>query len=164
MEESGKESSCVWFNGMQKSEMCTALRKGVKYVADQVVYAGKIKDLPSVTLQGHGGIEKRIVFGPERFWENYTARCFTLEGDAAVPLHQHDWPHYVFVLSGEGRVRVEDEEYPLAPLFWAHVPAGKPHAFERAGEEPLTFICIVPSEGDITSPAFSCSCGCDCGG
>lgn len=149
---------------MRKSEMCTALRKGVKYVADQVVYAGKIKDLPSVTLQGHGGIEKRIVFGPERFWENYTARCFTLEGDAAVPLHQHDWPHYVFVLSGEGRVRVEDEEYPLAPLFWAHVPAGKPHAFERVGEKPLTFICIVPSEGDITPPAFSCSCGCDCGG
>ena len=41
---------------------------------------GRICDLPSIDPGAHmlGG-EKRIVFGPERYWDTHVMRCFTLK-------------------------------------------------------------------------------------
>lgn len=110
-------------------------------------WAGKLFDLPGTEM--HPGITKRTVFGPERFWDDYVARLFTLEKGASVSPHRHDWPHYIMVLSGHGKACVEGETTELAPMVWATVAPGLEHHFEQTGDEPLSFVCIVPARGDV---------------
>ena len=53
-------------------------------------YSGKIKDLPTADAGTHmlGG-EKRIVFGPERFWPTHVMRCFTLQPGGMAANNHH---------------------------------------------------------------------------
>ena len=61
-------------------------------------YSGKIKDLPTADAGTHmlGG-EKRIVFGPERFWPTHVMRCFTLQPGGMAANNHHPWEHWFAV-------------------------------------------------------------------
>ena len=68
--------------------------------------SGRIDDLPSLPVKEYGeGIGKRVIFGPGRFWEEYTVRFFTTAPGKKTPFHAHDWPHYVLVVEGRGSQR-----------------------------------------------------------
>ena len=110
-------------------------------------WAGQLFELPEADMGS--GITRRTVFGPERFWEDYTARLFTMEKGGSVTPHSHDWPHYVLVLNGQGVAEVEGERVELSPMSWVSVAPNLKHHFEQTGEEPLSFICIVPTRGDV---------------
>ena len=50
---------------------------------------------------------------------------------------------------GAGRAALDGGDYELDAGFFAFVPADVRHQFRTApGEEPLSFVCIVPAEGD----------------
>ncbi|HOO86175.1 MAG TPA: cupin domain-containing protein [Synergistaceae bacterium] len=124
-------------------------------MADFVLLAGKISDIRLAEDPSHAsGIEKRIVFAPGKFWNDYVARHFTVKGkNSKTPFHTHDWPHYVFILSGRCNATIDGTVYPLEKGCWAHVPPNVEHFFESTGEEPLDFICIVPPKGDPAGSA-----------
>ena len=67
---------------------------------------GKINDLPMIDPGMHmlGG-EKRIVFGPERFWPTHVMRCFTLKpgGKAASTIRGFTG---LYALQGKGNSRL----------------------------------------------------------
>ena len=111
--------------------------------------SGRIDDLPSLPVKEYGeGIGKRVVFGPGRFWEEYTVRFFTTTPGKKTPFHAHDWPHYVIVVEGRGRALIAGRTYELSAGSWAHVPANADHFFENACDGDFRFVCIVPSRGD----------------
>jgi len=114
-------------------------------------YGGMIRDLPVVT-GGHfiKDSEKRIVFGPDRFWNDYVMRCFTLNPGAASDSHAHPWSHWTICIEGDGFFNVGDETYELHPGAYVHVPANLPHNFgANVDGGKLSLICIVPPEGDV---------------
>lgn len=114
-------------------------------------YFGKIADLPTVT-EGHfiENAEKRVVFGPERFWEDYVMRCFTLNPKAKSGSHAHDWAHWAVCIRGEGKFKVGEEIALLGNGVWVHVPGGVPHHFWNTSEtEQMDLLCIVPKAGDV---------------
>lgn len=112
-------------------------------------YAGKIADIPVAEDAVHtADVEKRIIFAPGKFWNDYVVRHFTVAGKAQTPFHAHDWPHYVLVLAGKCNAKIDDMVYPLESGCWAHVPSNVEHSFTNTGEDPLAFVCIVPREGD----------------
>ena len=106
-------------------------------------------DLPGASMPGAPEITKRIVFGPDKDWSDYVMRCFTLEGEAAVPLHTHDWPHYVVTLQGQGVLHLNHSEQSLEPMSWASIPPHSEHSFVKKSEDPFVFLCIVPKHGDV---------------
>lgn len=110
---------------------------------------GRLLDLEPQLMSGFQGIEKRVVFGPDRFWSDYVLRCFTLQPGAEVPVHSHPWPHYILVLQGKLELRRTERTYLLEELGWAYVPSDRKHGFRQQGSEPAVFICIVPKEGDV---------------
>ena len=113
--------------------------------------AGKIIDLPLVT-GGHfiENSEKRIVYGPDQFWDDYVMRCFTLHPGAASATHSHPWCHWSVCISGEGKFKIGDEVFEYSNGYYAHVPENVPHNFWNASEtEDLVLLCIVPKEGDV---------------
>ena len=118
-------------------------------MADSKRHAGKFSDIAVTEDPVHpGNVEKRIVFAPEKFWDDYVARHFTVATGTETPFHTHDWPHYVFFLSGQCAAEIDGERYDLEKECWAHVPSGVKHFFKNTGDEPLVFLCLVPRKGD----------------
>lgn len=126
----------------------------------EIKLCGKIKDLPSINPGLHmlGG-EKRVVFGPDRFWPTHVMRCFTLKpGGKAAPNH-HPWVHWFVCIEGNGKFQIEDEIYDLEPGTWVYVPSEKKHAFWNDSEtENLVSLCIVTKEGDTDPLALTRGC------
>ena len=111
--------------------------------------AGKLDDLPLISAASLGeGVLKRIVFGPGRFFDDYSVRLFTLPARKIIPVHEHDWPHYLITLDGHGQVVIDGVLHDLPQGSWAHVPADVPHSYGNSGDESFTFLCIVPWRGD----------------
>jgi len=115
----------------------------------EVVYTGKIEDLELFDASSLAPeVTKRVIFGPGKFWNDYTMRHFSLPAVTVIPDHLHDWPHYMIGLSGTGFVTIEGKAWEIPPMGWAHVPGGMVHGYENPGPEPFVFLCIVPTEGD----------------
>jgi len=114
------------------------------------MYVKSIRDIPSLP-QGGGaeGVGKRVLIGPPQGWDGWVMRLFTVQPGGHSPAHAHPWPHIVFVHSGEGTVRVDGEDHPVAAGHAAVVPAGAHHQFLNRGEGEFCFVCIVPEQGDV---------------
>jgi len=117
--------------------------------SDDTVYAGRLEDLPVIPAPDHGGTEKRVVFGPDKFWDDYVMRHFSIEVGAKSPFHAHDWPHYVVILEGSAKAMIMGKTWDLSAGSWAYVPQDTEHFFENVGKTGLKFLCIVPKKGDM---------------
>ncbi len=111
---------------------------------------GRIEDLPTYNASALApNITKRIVFGPERFWRDYTVRHFVLPPGCCVPPHTHEWDHFILGIAGEGQIVVDGEVGPMPQGSWGHIPGGTEHTFENHHpEKDFVFVCIVPTHGD----------------
>ena len=113
-------------------------------------YSGKIKDLPTADAGTHmlGG-EKRIVFGPERFWPTHVMRCFTLQPGGLAANNHHPWEHWFVCIGGHGKFQVGEDVYDIENGTWVYVPPEVPHGFWNSSEsEELVCLCTVTVEGD----------------
>lgn len=101
---------------------------------------------------------KKIVFGPKHFSDEFVMRCWTLEpGAGEKDQHQHNWPHWCVMLSGEGFFVIDGVEYPIEHGSWIYVPNKVPHRFYNSSEtEKLELLCIVPPKGDIDPTLMGC--------
>ena len=117
---------------------------------ENVKLVGTIDELP-VAKGFIKNATKKIVFGPDRFWDDYVMRMWTLEPLAGEKdQHRHKWCHWAFCHKGEGKFVIDDVEYDLKPGVWVHVPENIFHRFYNTSEtEELMLICIVPKRGDV---------------
>ncbi|MFQ5748491.1 MAG: cupin domain-containing protein [Planctomycetota bacterium] len=76
-------------------------------------------------------------------------------GQPACLYHREDAQEDFFVLSGECRVLIEEEEIPLQGGHFVHCPPGTNHVFVGAGEGPCTILMIGyrPPELSLCYPA-----------
>jgi oxalate decarboxylase/phosphoglucose isomerase-like protein (cupin superfamily) len=63
-----------------------------------------------------------------------------------VPLHTHPIAEVVIVVSGESEFTIGSEQRRLRAGGIAFIPPGVPHSNRNAGDEPLVFHCVFPSE------------------
>ncbi len=115
---------------------------------DDTILAGRFEDLQVFPADDHSGTEKRVVFGPGLFWDDYVMRHFSIDAGAKSPFHSHDWPHYVVILEGSAKAVIMGKTWELSAGSWAFVPQDTEHFFENVGETNLKFLCIVPKKGD----------------
>jgi quercetin dioxygenase-like cupin family protein len=95
---------------------------------------------------------KRILAGPRDGYPGYL-REFSLEPGANTPYHQHAWSHLVYVLEGQGTVRLEGQDHPVQAGSVVHVEGGRTHGFFNQPGGPMRFLCLVPSDGDSYGPS-----------
>jgi len=105
--------------------------------------------LVGTPLQGDGlrDVVKKVLVPPAE-WEGWCMRLFELGPAGHTPRHRHDWPHINVVLEGAGTLHVDGVDHELRAGAYAFVPAGALHQFTAAPDSPLSFVCIVPAEGD----------------
>jgi len=92
-------------------------------------------------------VAKRILLGPKDGFNGYL-RQFVLGPAGHTPFHSHDWYHAVYVLEGEGKLVLENEEHDLLRGSIVFVEAQRKHNFVNTGASDMRFLCMVPEKGD----------------
>lgn len=114
------------------------------------MFVGHIDEIEKTKLESPQlkGVTKQVPVGPDQGWEDHVMRVFTVEAGGHTPKHAHDWPHINYVLEGEGVLHHNGKESHIRAGSVAYVPGGTEHQFVNNSSEKLSFICIVPKEGE----------------
>lgn len=110
-----------------------------------------LHEMPKVDMSPSGAkyAVKQVAIGPEEGWEDYVMRIMTVEAGGNTPKHTHAWPHINYVISGQGVLLIDGEEHNIEQGACAYVPSDAEHSFTNTGTEALSFICIVPKQGEF---------------
>ncbi len=103
-----------------------------------------VKELNSPELQN---VKKQILVGPKDGFDGFM-REFILGVGGFTPLHNHDWYHLNYVISGEGILILDGVEHGITKGSVAYVPPNVKHQFRNTGKGELKFLCLVPKNGD----------------
>ena len=72
-----------------------------------------------------------------------------------MPLHTNTVEHEQYVLSGRAKVIIGDQSFEAGAGDVLLIPAGSPHSYETLGDEPYSFLCLVP-KGQDTIEVLAC--------
>lgn len=108
------------------------------------------RDVQGVKLEGDSlkNVLKKALISPQEGWEGNVLRVFELEVGGFTPRHSHAWPHINYILKGKGILHLDGVDHQVEAGSYAYVPGNKMHQFLNQGNEPFSFICIVPEEGE----------------
>ncbi len=76
----------------------------------------------------------------------FAMRVFTIYPGGHINPHDHPWEHEIFILSGNGRIRIGSNWYDVKKGFYIYVPPNVEHEYINNGSEPMEFICVIPHE------------------
>lgn len=103
-----------------------------------------------VAMEGAASVKMRMLIGPREGATNFHMRQFEVAPGGHTPHHQHDYEHEVLVLAGQGLVKSDAGDHPIAPGTVVWIPANERHQFQNPGPDPLQFICLIPAPEDCT--------------
>lgn len=98
-----------------------------------------------VQMEGASGARMRMLIGPDDAAPNFHMRQFEVAPGGHTPHHRHDYEHEILVLGGSGIARSEQGDRPLKAGDVVFVPPNEKHQFQNTGDEPLSFICLIPA-------------------
>ncbi len=112
------------------------------------MYTAQWKDVEGkkVTDPGAKGVTIRVLMGENVDAPTFAMRHFEIAPGGSTPFHSHHWEHEVYVLSGKGVARRKDGQSEVGPGSFVYVPPDEEHNFENAGDEPFSFLCVIPAE------------------
>ncbi|MFO7750603.1 MAG: cupin domain-containing protein [Desulfobacteraceae bacterium] len=90
-------------------------------------------------------IKGRVLIGKADKAENFCMRLFEIEKNGHTPFHAHEWEHEIFVHSGRGEAFSNNEWLPVSRGTALFIPGGEEHQIRNISEDPLIFLCLVPS-------------------
>lgn len=115
------------------------------------MYVDHVNKIVGLEMNNPGVMEKvikKVMVGPQQGWQGWVMRQFSLGAEGYTPRHSHPWPHINYIISGQGSLFLDGQDYALQAGSVAYVPDNIEHQFRNSGTEDFVFICIVPEEGD----------------
>lgn len=101
----------------------------------------KVED---VEMEGAKDVTIQWLLKKDHGVPHFEMRRFVVKKGGHTPYHQHDYEHEIFVMSGQGVLKVEGEDHTLHPEDVIYVPANDWHQFRNAGEADFVFMCLIP--------------------
>jgi len=104
-------------------------------------------DVPEeeVTMADSLGVRIRWLITEKDGATRYSMRRFEIKSGGQIGLHNHPEEHEIYVLSGKARIFNETGfETVAGPGDVLFVPSHEKHGYENVGEEPFTFLCVIP--------------------
>ncbi|MCJ7633147.1 cupin domain-containing protein [Candidatus Bathyarchaeota archaeon] len=74
--------------------------------------------------------------------KNFALQVAEIFSNGVSKTHSHDVEHGFFILSGQGVITIDEENYPVARDMAIYVPAGVNHTIKNVSTEPLRYIVI----------------------
>lgn len=100
--------------------------------------------LEAVEMEEAKNVKVRWLISDKDNAKNFAMRLFELESDGNTPFHAHDWEHEVFILEGEGEVKIDEKTYPIKKDSVVFVEPKQKHGFKNTGNSLLKFLCLIP--------------------
>lgn len=89
------------------------------------------------------GVETRLMVGKGNAAETpFTTGTTVFPAGCAAPLHSHNCPEQVTILSGQAEAMIGGDVQNLGAMDTTFVPANVPHYFRNSGDGPLTILWI----------------------
>jgi quercetin dioxygenase-like cupin family protein len=89
---------------------------------------------------------------------NFAMRKFSMNPGGGMPLHTNTVEHEQYVLGGQARIGIGEEEYEVQQGDVVFIPEGVPHFYENIGDEPFEFLCVIPNKEDTITIMDEISC------
>jgi len=105
------------------------------------------------------GIMCRSGSGNKIYWmitseigaKNFELRYIEIPVNGKSSYGSHSHEHEVFIIKGKGKIKGKDYEKELKPLNAVFVPGNEEHQWINEGNEPFSFICVVPKGAESES-------------
>ena len=99
---------------------------------------------PEAYIEGAKGVTFRVMIGEREGAPNYVMRHFHIDPGGYTPYHSHPWEHEIFIIEGEGVIKVKGEERVLRPGDSVFIPPDEEHQFIASETKDLNLICVIP--------------------
>lgn len=100
----------------------------------------------------HGGTTtgstKHVLVGPREGADDFIIRYFTIPAGGHSALDQHAHQHGVVVTHGRGRVLLGETWEAIGVGDAVYIEPDEVHRLEAVGDQPLGFICVIPTWAD----------------
>ena len=96
-------------------------------------------------MAGVEGVEIQWLLAEADGTPNFAMRRIIVAPGGVIPLHDHDWEHEIYVLSGHGEAMTERSTFAMTPGDALLALPGERHGFRNTGDEELAFICVIPN-------------------
>lgn len=101
----------------------------------------------------HCGVSRSVLVGDSGERTRFHLRYFEIAPGGFTTLERHQHEHVVFVLRGEGLVRLGDAEHAVGFGDTVYVAPGEVHQLRNPSQsEPFGFLCLVDAERDRPVP------------
>ncbi len=89
---------------------------------------------------------RKVLVGPREGAQHFAIRYFEIppRGQTSFEHHHHD--QGVVILTGRARVLLGWEMHEVAAGDAIYIPSDEQHQFENLSDEPLGFLCVIPSK------------------
>lgn len=94
-------------------------------------------------------ITKQVLVGKADGAKDFIVRYFTVPPGGKTAYDQHPHQHGVVVVQGKGRVMLNDAWHELNTGDSVFTDSNEIHQFEAVGNEPLGFICVIPTWAEL---------------
>jgi len=107
-------------------------------------------DAQDMQMPGAEGVKMRLMVGRADGAPHFSMRLFEVAPGGQTPRHAHNYEHEVLIVAGQARVYdgQADTDRPAAAGDVLYIPANQTHQFVNDSDEPLRFMCMVPTQFD----------------
>ncbi|RKY97352.1 MAG: hypothetical protein DRQ10_08670 [Candidatus Hydrothermota bacterium] len=107
---------------------------------------GKASDVKIEKVEMEGAKDAYIqwLIAEEHGAPNFAMRRFTVKPEGFTPYHKHPYEHEIYVLDGEGVVRIEGKDYRIEKDSFVLIPPNLMHQLVNTGDKDLIFLCLIP--------------------
>ena len=102
------------------------------------------KDVKGTSPDGTKGVDFRPLLAENVDPPNFFLRVFDIAPGGHTPLHTHAWEHEVFMVSGEGKIVLNEKEEPLIEGDAVYVEPNELHQFVNDSDRNMRMICVIP--------------------
>lgn len=95
--------------------------------------------------EGVKGATVRWLIGPREKAPHFAMRYFEVEAGGWTSYHRHAHDHGVLILRGQAQVLLGEEEVEVGFGDVIYIPPNEEHQLKNIGQEPLGFICVIPT-------------------
>jgi quercetin dioxygenase-like cupin family protein len=106
-----------------------------------------VKDVPAQAVKA-GDLTTIQVLISAQEGPNFAMRRFVMEPAGGMPKHTNTVEHEQYVLRGNARIGIGEEEFEVNAGDVVFIPEGVPHWYQNIGEENFEFLCIIPNKPD----------------
>ncbi len=80
--------------------------------------------------------------------KDFIVRKILIKAGGSMPNHTNEIQHQQYILSGEAKVVVGDEEYHAKQGDFIYIPAGVSHSYQACYESHYEFLCMITTKED----------------